>query len=333
MLNHHQNRSSLRRPTRPEWASLLIVALLGLFHNLSFSRIEAAEQATNILILKSGSATVYNQVVADLRNQFDRLCKEDGLYCKRLTIQSYITNESKPLYQSYDLVVTLGLKARQYALHNLTQSKTINALIPSGLSIFSQRLPDPVMTPTLLLDQPIERSLRLIKRVIPSANEVGMLISQKDLSVFDELSRLAEQAGLTMHAEIIDSEQEIGKKLSLLLNQVDVLVSQPDVAIYNRGTVSQILLSSYRKHIPVFGFSSAYVEAGAFAAVFSSPTDLAKQIADSIRFYLDNKTLEAGRHFPTYFSVSINQKVGHSLGIQLDADTDEIIRYIKEGEQ
>jgi ABC-type uncharacterized transport system substrate-binding protein len=311
----------------------MVLMLLGFLLYSIPDGMDAAEQHRSVLILKSGNAAVYNHVVTHIRRHFDRQCAESAMFCGRLTIQSFITNEAKPTYQHYDLVITLGSKAKRYALRNLPESKTINAMIPSGLSLLTHISSPPAERPTILLDQPFERSLRLIKRVTPQASDVGLMLSRRDRELLDELARMAATFGLTLHAEVVDSERDIGRKLALLLDEIDVLLAQPDINIYNRKTVSQILLSSYRKRIPVIGYSAAYVKAGAFAAVFSSPTDIARQIADAITLFLTDGALPTGRFPPSYFSVSINQQVGHSLGIQWDADPDQIARFIKDGER
>ena len=186
---------------------------------------------------------------------------------------------------------------------------------------------------TIILDQPIERSFLLIKNILPSARRIGILFSPMELSNQADISRKADAFDLMIHQEVIQDESEIGRKLSLLLNNIDVLLAQPNIKIYNKNTVAKILVASYRKKIPVIGFSAAYVKAGALAAVYSSPDDVAEDITESIAHYLRHGKISTNNISPDSFSVSINSKVGHSLNIQIDAEPDEIARYIRDEQQ
>lgn len=208
----------------------------------------------------------------------------------------------------------------------------INAMLPSGSGNFLQTA-DPENVQIIMLDQPIERSMMLIKEVVPDARHVGILISPSDEDSIDVLTKIAQKTGLVIHPELVVNDDEIGRKLSQLLDKIDVLLAQPDIKIHNRKTVSKILLSSYRKNIPVIGFSSAFVKAGALAAVFSSPEDIGQHIGDSIASYLRHGKITAGTSFPRFFSVSINKQVAHSLGIQLDSEPDDIAGFIRDNEK
>jgi ABC-type uncharacterized transport system substrate-binding protein len=85
------------------------------------------------------------------------------------------------------------------------------------------------------------------------------------------------------------------------------------------GAARTILLTSYRYRRPIFAFSSAYVSAGALAAVFSSAEHIASDIAD----LLGSESVRAGDvapllsvlRFPERFDVAVNRTVARALGI------------------
>ncbi|MES9968078.1 MAG: hypothetical protein ABW074_12490, partial [Sedimenticola sp.] len=64
--------------------------------------------------------------------------------------------------------------------------------------------------------------------------------------------------------------------------------------------------------------SAAYVKAGALAAVYSTPEDIGRQLAETIKEFLDSggKRLPPPR-FPSYFNISTNETVAKSLGLTL----------------
>ena len=76
---------------------------------------------------------------------------------------------------------------------------------------------------------------------------------------------------------------------------------------------------SYRYNKPVIAYSKKYVDAGALAAVFSSPDNVAATVATTIAKQLqqDIPKATAGTDHNQYFSVALNRSVGRSLRIQL----------------
>ena len=126
---------------------------------------------------------------------------------------------------------------------------------------------------------------------------------------------MAESAGFELKTGVVSSENEVGESLSHLLNDIDVLLALPDARIHNSHTISHILTASYRNSIPVIGFSSAYVKAGATAAVFTSLDDIAMQVADATLEIFAHGKVANTRQQAAYFSVSFNFEVARSLGL------------------
>jgi putative tryptophan/tyrosine transport system substrate-binding protein len=106
-----------------------------------------------------------------------------------------------------------------------------------------------------------------------------------------------------------------------LLQNSDVLLALPDYKIYNRHSVKNILLSAYRLRIPVVGFSDSFVNAGAVAATYSSPDQIARQLTSIILDRMKNGALpDTGTVYPEYFSVSTNRQVANALYISLPSE-------------
>jgi ABC-type uncharacterized transport system substrate-binding protein len=113
-----------------------------------------------------------------------------------------------------------------------------------------------------------------------------------------------------------------------VLEESEALLVLPDTDVYNAGTIRNILLTSYRKQVPLIGISQAYVKAGALCAIYSTPVQIAVQTAEAIRQYSTTTKLPASQ-FPKEFDVSVNTQVARSLNIPIkDAEKlrDEIRR-------
>ncbi|MET0044481.1 MAG: hypothetical protein ABW100_13300, partial [Candidatus Thiodiazotropha sp. 6PLUC3] len=152
-----------------------------------------------------------------------------------------------------------------------------------------------------------------------------------DKSTVSTLTSAANDLDLTLYFEPIESSEFIGTALNNLLVKIDIFLATPDTNIHNKATVSNILLSNYRKRIPLIGFSSAYVKAGALAAVYSSPENIAHQVRDGIVTYFSDEPLDAEEQMSRYFSVLFNTDVARSLGFPIKSESklkEQMMDYI-----
>jgi ABC-type uncharacterized transport system substrate-binding protein len=117
-----------------------------------------------------------------------------------------------------------------------------------------------------------------------------------------------------------------------VLRGSDAFIAIPDPLLSRPSSARTILLTSYRFQKPVIAFSRAYVEAGALAAVFSTPESVAADVAS----WLDagsGKTLKLpGLRGPASFEIAVNRQVARALGIRVP-DDDELRRLTAGGEK
>ena len=179
----------------------------------------------------------------------------------------------------------------------------------------------------VFLDQPLERQVALLLAALPDTQHVGVLYvaPQPDLQI---LRHLLADKNIRLHDQAMDHTHSLNDALEDVLNESEVLFVLPDSEVYNAGTIRNILLTAYRKKVPLVGISQAYVKAGALCAVFTTPEQVAGQTAGLIERYAESGKLPAPQ-YPSDFEVSVNMQVAHSLEIHIkDADQlrDEIRR-------
>lgn len=179
----------------------------------------------------------------------------------------------------------------------------------------------------IYLDQPMERQVALLSSALPGARDIGVLYTQPppELPV---LRRLLAERNIQLHERTVDPAHPLNDALESVLDRSEVLFVLPDTDIYNAGTIRNILLTSYRKQIPLIGISPAYVKAGALCAVHSTPEQIATQAYAMIERYATTRKLPAAQ-YPADFEVSLNIQVARSLDLRLkDAERlrDEIRR-------
>ena len=100
-----------------------------------------------------------------------------------------------------------------------------------------------------------------------------------------------------------------------------MLLALPDAAVYNDSTIRNILLATYRRGIPLIGFSSGYVKAGALCALISTPAQIAPQAAELIRQFNNTHALPPPQ-YPHEFEVIVNESVANVLDLQIKNTTE-----------
>ncbi len=219
------------------------------------------------------------------------------------------------------LILSLGVaSAEAIGSFATTKAPILYALLPEALSARYLKCPqsDCVQRRAVLfLDQPLTRQLDLVKLLFPQRYNLAFLYSQFSSSSAAMLNSLAKKEGFTTHSARINDQNETARKLSELLEQADFLITLPDPLVHNAHSIPQLLLNSYRHRVPVIGFSKTYVIAGAVAAVFSDPSDIAKQLVALIRHFNKTGKLNTGGFYPTHYRVLTNPNVASSLNLQL----------------
>lgn len=217
------------------------------------------------------------------------------------------------------LAVTFGARAFKAALSERT-APILATLITR--QAFEETLgggvkaPDARPVSAVYLDQPFSRHLDLVRAALPGRSRLGMLVSPGEADSVRALSAAAQAQKLTLVSEVVALPREIYPALTRLLARCDAVVATPDPRIFNGATLHNILLATYREARPLLGFSPAYVRAGALAAVYSTPQQIAPQVASVVQRVLSGSGLPPAQ-YPQAFSVKVNATVARSLGISV----------------
>lgn len=181
----------------------------------------------------------------------------------------------------------------------------------------------------VVLEQPLQRQIRLIRQAFPRAARVGVVLGPRSAGLLEDLRAAARQAGLNVVGAVVESESSLVSTLSQVLKDADLLLAIPDAEVLNRNTVQSVLMTTYRYRDPVVGYSMALSRAGALVSLYSTPAQIGRQCGEIAARVLDGGRL-AGRQWPKYFSVSVNDHVARSLGITMPPE-DVLMRELGNG--
>lgn len=174
----------------------------------------------------------------------------------------------------------------------------------------------------VVLEQPLSRQMRLVKSAFPKASKVGVVVGRKNADVLEVLQTAVEAENMSLVSAVADSESALVATLSQVLKEADLLLAVPDADVLNRNTVQSVLMTTYRYRDPVVGYSKALARAGALVSLYSSPEQIGRQAGELAAKVLNGGRLP-GMQWPKYFSVSVNEHVARSLG--LDAPAEETL--------
>lgn len=172
-----------------------------------------------------------------------------------------------------------------------------------------------------LIDQPPERHLALIRATVPQATCTGLLLGPESRTAEPPFTEAAANMPPAVIADFAASARGVLPVLERLLGRCGAVLVLPDSVISSPTVARASLLASYRLQRPLFGYSRAWVEAGALAAVFSTPATATRDILE----WLDR--LESPDKLPapslaSHFDLAVNARVARALNLPVpDAET------------
>jgi ABC-type uncharacterized transport system substrate-binding protein len=229
--------------------------------------------------------------------------------------------ETMDIRGSAGLIVAVGMKASELAV---TQSKTpvLAVMIPDNslqslLEQPSRKLSARLIS-AIFLNQPWDRQLDFLHAAFPERRRIGLLHSPDTLIDVADLRMQIAKRGGALVAQQVPSAEKLFPSLESVFAGSDLLLAIADNAIYNSSSIRNILLTGYRKGIPLVGLSQSYVSAGALCAVFSTTEQMAGQAGATVISFSRNGKLPDPQ-YPAEFTISVNQQVARSMGIELPA--------------
>ncbi|NOZ37791.1 MAG: hypothetical protein GXP11_06960 [Gammaproteobacteria bacterium] len=305
---------------------------------LTFVSLGAHADALHVTLIPSRDNGAYQRVIDAIAAHIDKQ-SQHTILLKIISLDDF-RQHSAEVDQTADLLIPIGIRATDRVIQHAGSTPILATLVPR--SSFNANLkkrtaempPDsPRSISAILLDQPISRQLNLTQLLFGNVKRIGIPLGPDSQSMRDEIERIARQLKLSIEIENIEPTENLIHQLSRLLDRSDVLLALPDPAIFNRRNVRYILLSTYRKRIPVIGFSQSYVKAGALAATYSSPEQIGKQTAEAIIALQEKPAYKFSAAIPPkYFSVAINKQVARSFGYT-DLSAEQLARQISQLER
>ena len=294
--------------------SCVLLCLLSLSFNVNANASNNKISQNHVLFVLSKDSATYTDVVdlivADWakNKQYSIVSKEDQ---KKLV----------GLLDKTDIVISLGYGATETVFKNKSKKPHIATLITQSSfdSLARQYFGSEAIAlaagiSPILLDQPFERKVALAKKLLPKAGHVGLMLGAATKAKITTYNNSIIDRKMKPQTLIIDADKNPIRQLDPIIKQSDIFIPVADSHLINVTTAKWILQLSYRYRVPVIGYSSNFVDAGALASVYSSAEGVAKQTLDLLDTVF-NKDYIHTVHPPKYCTVKFNTNVAWYLNL------------------
>jgi len=285
-----------------------------------------AQARAAVWIAVSEGGTDYAAVAESVRTELQRA--DGGL---EVMVRPW-SEMSQGVPPQVSMIVSVGSPAFSGladAANRIGRIPVVATLIPrSAFEANRKRLIGPATA--IVLDQPPARQIALLRYAFPHFRRVGVLLGPDSQQLQQGLDRAAVEQGVQLNAYRTNGESNLYPALQRLLEENEVLLAIPDAAVFNGGSIQNVLLASYRQKVPMMGFSPAYVRAGALLALYSTPAQLSAQTVRVVRGILAGGGVPPVQG-PMDFVVGVNANVARSLGYRLSEDALRIQLLNREG--
>jgi len=281
-----------------------------------------------IVILATHRGQPYDTFTDAIKHDLTREIRPNNLYSIVSLNQQAVSEQELQQLQNANLLITVGT-------HALTETDQLNLAVPTLATLIprvsfeqieqqaTQRsAPAAARSSALFLDQPLERQLELIRIALPHVRKLGVITAAASQQLLPQLEKSAAAKDFKLVIRSISDGSDLGKALLSIMDDIDALLALPDPEVHNRFTAANILLTAYRKQVPVIGYSRAYVEAGALLAVYSTPHQIAAQVVRIVRASAADKWRLPAPQYPHEFEIKVNTQVARSLGLDIPPEND-----------
>ncbi len=264
-----------------------------------------ADSTQNVVIITSSNSNYQQQTAARIREKLE----SSGAMAMIISTDDIISASRN--------VKTLYVAIGEHAIKSLHEYDS-DAFV---LRISSRIIPDSEYTSAqsdFITAQPDCRHIQLIKSINPEWSTVGVLSSLGSLDIAAALTKCAIRQNINLRVYAITDKTDLLVTLEAAIEDNKALLAISDSLIYNSNTVKNILLTAYRHRKPVIGYSDSFVQAGAIAAIYTSPESVGDKAAKIISgFFSNNWQFNKNIYVTGDFSVSTNTQVASSLEITI----------------
>lgn len=270
--------------------------------------------AADVVIVKSSEAEPYSQAESGL---IARLTAQRQT-CHAMLLKEVIDKGIDRALGAPAAVVAVGTPAAVW-LHQRVTPRTL-LIYCMVANPAANGLADKMPAFGVTTDVSHSMQVRLIAEALPNARVLGALYRSDNAESHHQIEAMAAALppGWRLEAIAVNAYPGIATAIDALMQKrIDIIWTAADSSVYETAAVRALLLAALRSKVPVWGFSPAFVRAGALVGVGVDPTAQGTQAAALLLRSLAGKPPGERIEFPEAYPLAVNLIVSSQLGIDL----------------
>ncbi len=218
------------------------------------------------------------------------------------------------------VAITLGSAASQLVLESVNSIPVIACMLTNALDDPLTAADHPHAQRLVALSAGVHpaEQVKLIRLIQPSARNIGLPFSDRSRRTAEAVQAEANRSGLRLTLIRTDRDAFPQAMEELVSRGCDGVLMIPDAQVYNLASVKRVLLWGIRQKKPVYAFSENLVKAGALTAVYSTPADIARQVAALVdRVRTEPDFLKSGLQYPDRARRAVNVRTAEVIGLSV----------------
>ncbi len=271
--------------------------------------------AGEVVIVRTSDAEPYTQAEAAVRQRLGELHHT----CRTVLAKTVSETGIDATIGKCDAVLAIGTPAARWLHQQLpATARLIYCMVADPAEAGLSQGADcwGVTTNVAVADE-----LRLVAEALPRARTLGTLYRSDVAESRDDLKTLRDALpeGWKVEAVAVNDFPSVAAAIdSLTQKNPDLIWTTGDQRLYDTACVRALLLGALRNKIPVWGFSSAFVRAGALIGVAVEPRAQGAQAADIADAVLtDVKQIKQKAQPPRQFQTAVNLIVARQIGVEI----------------
>lgn len=286
-----------------------------------------------LLLLLTSSMLVHSGQVSLVLSSSNSIYREvgDQIISELASTHSIKTSfANEPLHPDSDLIVTLGSAALESVADIAADTPVLASLIPQrSYTTIIKQAPTSLKSSAIYINQPMDRQLRFAQVLIPKIKTISSLFGPSSIDELHQFTSAANALNLDSIYAVAKSNSNPVNLLRPIINESDLMIAIPDRTAFNRAAAKWSIFLSLRLKKPLIGFSKQYVHAGALAAIYTSPIQIAQQSIANVKAFFKSNVLPDSQP-PNSFSIEINHRTAQALNIEIPP-TDQIRNAVEQG--
>lgn len=274
--------------------------------------------ASQFVILKSQDLGPYNETVNSIMSAVKKQPQVFSLSGDPEKINQVAAMLSTPP----DLFIAIGTQSASAIRSAFPQSSMFFAMIPRarGQSMVDRK------TSGIYLDLTFESQLKLIQKILPKTQRVGIILSEDNQLVDErELIRKGQELGIVIVIRRTPEVSRFSDILGTIIDQIDLFLVLPDPLWGQKDTVMYLREKLVDKNIPFVAFSQALVKMGAIMAFSPDYAKLGRELGEIMDNFAAGEPLKAPSDPP--FRVIVNRTLMNQYGLIIPSPLSDKVDY------